>query len=169
MSSIQEQRQKTVSNFLAYVDEGFYNNTLFHRVIPKFVAQAGGFEKEMKKKKTHPPIENESHNALKNSRGTISMARTRDPNSATSQFFINVAHNPSLDFQGNKPGYTVFGKVTNGMDVIDKIVTTPTTSSGPHSDVPNEEIVILSAKRKSCCTVQKKRSLEGETRTINYM
>jgi cyclophilin family peptidyl-prolyl cis-trans isomerase/copper(I)-binding protein/cytochrome oxidase Cu insertion factor (SCO1/SenC/PrrC family) len=143
-----EKAPKTVTNFLAYVDEGFYNNTLFHRVIPKFVVQGGGLEKGMEKKQTHPPVENESHNGLENSRGTISMARTRDPHSAASQFFINVVHNPSLDFRNNQPGYTVFGKVTDGMDVIDKMVAVLTTSLGGYKDVPKEDIVILSAKRK---------------------
>ena len=143
-----EKAPKTVANFLVYVDEGFYNNTLFHRVIPRFVAQGGGFEKGMKKKQTHSPVVNESDNGLLNARGTISMARTGNPHGATSQFFINVVHNPGLDFRGNQPGYSVFGKVIEGMDVIDKIVEVPTTASGPYKDVPKQDVVVLSAKRK---------------------
>ncbi len=161
---------KTVTNFLTYVDDGFYNNTLFHRVIPKFVVQGGGVEKGMKNKQTHPPVENESHNGLKNSRGTISMARTQDPHSAASQFFINVVYNQSLDFRNNKPGYTVFGKVVDGMDVIDKMVAVSTTSLGRYKDVPKEDIVILSAKRKELTVAQGKkenRSVGEETRTVN--
>jgi cyclophilin family peptidyl-prolyl cis-trans isomerase/protein-disulfide isomerase len=143
-----EKAPKTVTNFLTYVDEGFYDNTLFHRVIPSFVIQGGGFEKGMKKKQNHAPVINESDNGLLNTRGAISMARTKDANSATSQFFINVTHNPSLDFQGKQPGYTVFGKVTDGMDVIDKIIAIPTTTEGSYKDMPKEDVVILSAKLK---------------------
>ncbi len=143
-----EKAPETVTNFLNYVDEGFYNNTLFHRVIAGFVIQGGGFEKTMKKKQTHFPIKNESDNRLKNTRGTISMARTRHPDSASSQFFINVRHNPSLDFQDNKPGYTVFGKVTAGMRVIDKIIAVPTDTSGHYKDVPKDDVIIDSAKLK---------------------
>ena len=139
---------ETVANFLKYVNEGFYNNTLFHRVIANFIIQGGGFEKEMIKKKTHPPVINESSNGLKNVRGAISMARTRDPNSATSQFFINVVPNSSLNARGSQPGYTVFGKVIDGMDVIDKIAAAPTTSFNRFKDVPKDSIVILSASRK---------------------
>jgi cyclophilin family peptidyl-prolyl cis-trans isomerase/predicted DsbA family dithiol-disulfide isomerase len=155
---------KTVANFLTYVDEGFYDNTVFHRVIPGFVVQGGGFEPGMKKKQTHPPVENESDNGLKNTGGTISMARTRDPGSATSQFFINLVHNPSLDAQPNRPGYTVFGKVTEGMDVIGKIVKVPTTTSGPYKDVPREDVVILSARRTDPTLAQKgqERFIAGE-------
>jgi len=140
---------KTVANFLAYVDEGFYTGTLVHRVIPGFVIQGGGFEADMKKKPTRPPIANESDNGLKNGRGTISMARTRSPDSATSQFFINVAYNSKLDHGPNRPGYAVFGRVTSGLDVVDQIVALPTTSHGQHRDVPEEDVVILSATRKA--------------------
>lgn len=139
---------ETVANFLIYVDEGFYNNTLFHRVIPGFVVQGGGFEKGMKIKLTHPSIKNESDNGLMNIRGAISMARTRNPQSATSQFFINVTHNPTLDGRGKRPGYAVFGKVTAGMEIIDKIIAVPTKTSGPYKDVPKDDVFILSAKRK---------------------
>jgi cyclophilin family peptidyl-prolyl cis-trans isomerase len=143
-----EKAPKTVDNFLVYVDEGFYTNTLFHRVIPRFMVQGGGFEKGLKKKPTHSPVINESDNGLRNLRGTISMARTRSPHSATSQFFINAQQNISLDYKDNKPGYTVFGKVTEGMKVIDNIIKVPTERSGRHQDVPKEDVVILSVKRK---------------------
>ena len=144
-----EKAPKTVANFLVYVDEDFYDNTLFHRVIPGFVVQSGGFEKGMKIKQTHSPVKNESGNGLKNIRGTISMARRTHPDTATSQFFINVVHNSSLDYKAAyQPGYTVFGKVTNGMDVIDKIVKVPTNAQGQFKDVPKEDVLVLSAKRK---------------------
>ena len=143
-----EKAPETVANFLVYVDQGFYRNTLFHRVIPGFVVQGGGFEKGMKKKPTLSPVKNESDNGLMNIRGAISMARTRAPDSATAQFFINVVHNPSLDRRGSKSGYTVFGKVTEGLDVIDKIIAVATKTSGRYQDVPKQDVVILSAKRK---------------------
>jgi len=149
-----EKAPKTVANFLTYVNEGFYTDTLFHRVIPRFVVQGGGFEKGMKKKTTHSPVVNESDNGLRNLRGSISMARTRSPDSATSQFFINVQQNISLDSGADKPGYTVFGRVTEGMKVIDKIIKVPTTTSGAHQDVPEQDVVILSAKQKGGRTVQ---------------
>ena len=142
-----EKAPKTVANFLVYVDEGFYTNTLFHRVIPRFMVQGGGFGKGLKKKPTHSPVINESDNGLRNLRGTISMARTRSPHSATSQFFINAQQNISLNYKDNKPGYTVFGKVTEGMNVIDKIIKVPTQTSGRHQDVPKQDVVILSAKQ----------------------
>ena len=152
-----EKAPKTVANFLVYVDERFYNNTLFHRVIPRFVVQGGGFEKGMKIKQTHSPVKNESDNGLKNIRATISMARTSNPNSATSQFFINDRHNLSLDYWDKQPGYTVFGKVTEGMDIIDKIIRVPTTTSGSHKNVPKDDVVILSAKRKGSTGAQDNR------------
>jgi cyclophilin family peptidyl-prolyl cis-trans isomerase len=145
---------KTVTNFLTYVNEGFYTNTLFHRVIPRFVVQGGGFEKGMKKKQTHSPVRNESDNGLRNLRGTISMARTRSPHSATSQFFINAQQNISLDYNDGKPGYTVFGKVTEGMKVIDKIIRVPTMTSGAYQDVPKEDVVVLSARQKDGSVAQ---------------
>ena len=157
-----EKAPQTVANFLVYVDEGFYSNTLFHRVIPRFVVQAGGFKKGLKKKKTHSTVINESDNGLLNTRGTISMARSNNPDSATSQFFINLAHNPGLDQQQRKPGYTVFGRVTDGMDIIDIIVKLPTTALGPYNDVPKEDIVILSAKRKDLTV-----AVENETKTAS--
>ena len=144
-----EKAPKTVENFLSYVDEGFFDKTIFHRVIPGFVIQGGGFETEMQKKKTHPAVVNESDNGLKNARGSISMARTNHPDSATSQFFINVNDNPNLDPQGSRAGYAVFGKVTEGMDVIDKIVSASAGDWGPYQNVPKKDIVVLSAMRKS--------------------
>jgi cyclophilin family peptidyl-prolyl cis-trans isomerase len=137
----------TVKNFLTYVEEGFYDGTIFHRVIPNFMIQGGGFTPDMAQKKTHPPIANEASNGLKNDRGTIAMARTNNPNSATSQFFINHKNNDPLNYAGpNNPGYAVFGKVVEGMGVVDKIALVKTTQKGPHADVPVEPIVIKSAK-----------------------
>jgi len=138
---------KTVANFLDYVKSGFYKGTIFHRVIPGFMVQGGGFTADMQQKPTRPPIPLESQNGLRNLRGTIAMARTADPNSATSQFFINVVDNPSLDYpQPDGHGYAVFGKVVSGMDVIDKIVAVPTKSVGPYQNVPVKPIVIDNAK-----------------------
>jgi cyclophilin family peptidyl-prolyl cis-trans isomerase len=138
----------TVENFLAYVDSGFFDGTIFHRVIPGFMVQGGGFTADMKQKETKAPIKNEATNGLKNLRGTLSMARTNDINSATSQFFINVADNEFLNHKGTSNyGYAVFGRVIDGMPVIDKIVGVPTGSRGPHQDVPMEAVVIQSAKR----------------------
>lgn len=148
MALYPDQAPVTVANFLSYVDQGFYTDTLVHRVIPRFVIQGGGFETGMKLKPTFPPVKNESDNGLKNVLGTVAMARTRDPDSATSQFFINLKHNVSLDAQGKFPGYTVFGKVIEGLDVIRSMAETPTVSVDRHSDVPQEDIVILATKRK---------------------
>lgn len=139
---------ETTANFLRYVDEGFYDNTLFHRVIPGFVIQGGGFDPAMNKKKTHEPVRNESLNGLKNLRGTISMARTSHPHSANSQFFINVTNNDSLDASARRFGYAVFGKVTRGMETVDKIVSVPTTRKGMYSDVPAAPVLIIQMKRQ---------------------
>ena len=140
----------TVKNFLRYVEEGFYDGTIFHRVIPDFMIQGGGFTAEMVQKKPHPPIVNEASNGLKNDRGTIAMARTANPDSATSQFFINHKNNDFLNYAGqSKPGYTVFGKVVEGLDVVDAIAAVKTTQKGQHSDVPVEPVVIKSAKAVS--------------------
>jgi peptidyl-prolyl cis-trans isomerase A (cyclophilin A) len=142
-----EKAPKTVENFLTYVKEGFFTDTIFHRVIPGFMIQGGGFNKNLDLKQGKPPIPLESQNGLKNARGAIAMARTGDPNSATSQFFINVKDNPNLDYpkpDGN--GYAVFGKVLEGMDVADKIVAVPTTTKGQYSDVPIDPILIKSVK-----------------------
>ena len=136
----------STKNFLAYVDSGFYTNTIFHRVIPGFMVQGGGFTQAMTQKPTKDPIKNEASNGLHNVRGTLSMARTNDPNSATSQFFINVADNAFLD-PGRDAGYAVFAKVVKGMDVVDIIVNSPTTTRGGMKDVPADPVFIKSAKR----------------------
>lgn len=141
----------TVKNFVGYARKGFYNGTIFHRVIPGFMIQGGGYDQKFQEKPTEAPIENEGKNGLKNERGTIAMARTSDPNSATAQFFINVNNNMSLDYpQPDGFGYAVFGKVTKGMDVADKIVSVPTTvkelGGRPAQDVPETNVVIKSVK-----------------------
>jgi len=137
----------TVENFLRYVDEGFYDGTLFHRVIPRFMIQGGGLTAEMEKKQAHDPITNEAGNGLKNKRGTIAMARSDDPDSATCQFFINHIDNPRLDYaQGSKPGYVVFGKVVEGMDVVDAIAWVETTTRAGRENVPVEPVIIKSAR-----------------------
>lgn len=138
---------KTVANFLQYVNEGFYNNTLFHRVIPDFMIQGGGFQPGMVEKTTRSPVANESVNGKQNKRGTIAMARTQNPDSATAQFFINLVDNAYLDASGTKPGYTVFGKVKKGMDVVDKIAQASTEQRGNNGDVPKEDVVIISARQ----------------------
>ncbi|CAM2146719.1 peptidyl-prolyl cis-trans isomerase A [Pararobbsia alpina] len=137
---------KTVDNFLTYVKEGHYNGTVFHRVIPGFMIQGGGFTPDLKEKNTHAPIPLESRNGLKNLTGTIAMARTSDPNSATSQFFINVVDNANLDFPNpDGHGYAVFGKVVSGLDVVKKIETVPTHNENMMQDVPRVPVVIQSA------------------------
>ncbi len=137
----------TVDNFLKYVEQGFYNGTVFHRVIPNFMIQAGGFTADMRQKKTREPIAGEAANGLKNNRGTIAMARTSNPDSATSQFFINLVNNSYLDYvEGRNPGYTVFGRVVEGMDVVDAIAAVKTTTRGNSQNVPVEPVVINSAK-----------------------
>lgn len=133
----------TVANFLAYVKSGHYNGTIFHRVIPNFMIQGGGFSPEMREKPTQAPIKNEASNGLKNLRGTIAMARLPNPDSATSQFFINHSGNAPLDYAGpGREGYAVFGKVLSGMDVVDKIAGVQTTQVGPHRNVPATPVVI---------------------------
>jgi peptidyl-prolyl cis-trans isomerase A (cyclophilin A) len=138
---------KTVDNFVQYVKAGHYDGTVFHRVIPSFMIQGGGMTPDMKEKKTRDPIPLESRNGLSNERGSIAMARTMDPNSATSQFFINVENNERLnaDKARDGNGYAVFGKVISGMDVVDKIRAVPTGSKPPHDDVPNTPVVIKKA------------------------
>ncbi len=141
---------ETVANFLKYVYDGFYNNTIFHRVIPGFMIQGGGLTARMQQKDTASPIKNEADNGLKNDRGTIAMARTMDPHSATAQFFINLVDNDFLNFQapsGNGWGYCVFGRVTEGMDVVDKIARVKTTTVGAYQDVPSDLVVITGASR----------------------
>ena len=138
----------STANFRRYVQESFFNGLIFHRVIPGFVIQGGGFEPGMKQRRpSHPPIKNEADNGLKNARGTLSMARTNQINSATSQFFINVADNKALDHnkQRGQFGYAVFGKVIEGMEVVDKIVAMPTTNVERFQDVPKKDVVILKA------------------------
>ncbi|WP_227814233.1 peptidylprolyl isomerase [Nitrogeniibacter aestuarii] len=140
---------ETVKNFIAYVEAGHYDNTLFHRVIDGFMIQGGGFEPGMNQKGTNAPVKNEADNGLKNERGTIAMARTQDPHSATAQFFINVADNDFLNFRAPSAqgwGYCVFGRVTDGMDVVDAIKSVQTRSSGFHQDVPAENVVIERAE-----------------------
>lgn len=143
-----EQAPKTVENFVRYVKEGFYAETLFHRVIKGFMIQGGGFNLEMVQKNTHDAIENEADNGLKNEKGTVAMARTQDPHSATSQFFINVADNEFLNFKNESVGgwgYCVFGKVVEGMDVVDEIAQVYTTQAGFHQDVPKDDVIIEKA------------------------
>ena len=141
---------ETVKNFLRYVDEGFYNNTIFHRVINSFMIQGGGFTADMKKKSTHAPVKNEAKNGLKNDRGTIAMARTSDPHSATGQFFINHADNSNLDYPSfDGWGYAVFGKVTKGMEAVDKIADIYTVTRNGMRNVPQEAIIIKSITRIS--------------------
>jgi cyclophilin family peptidyl-prolyl cis-trans isomerase len=143
----EEAAQVTVKNFLRYVEEGFYDGTIFHRVIQKFMIQGGGLTADMSKKQTHPPIVNEASNGLKNNLGSIAMARTNDPDSATSQFFINHENNDFLNYAGpSKPGYAVFGKVIEGMEVVDAIAAVKTTQKGGNSDVPVEPVLIKSVK-----------------------
>lgn len=137
----------TVANFVSYVKKGHYDGLIFHRVIPGFMIQGGGFTPDMQQKAVDAPIKIESKNGLKNVRGSIAMARTSDPNSATSQFFINVKDNSNLDYPSfDGFGYTVFGMTTKGLDVVDAIVGVPTTRKGPHGDVPVEPITIKSVK-----------------------
>ena len=138
----------TVENFLRYVDDGFFDGTIFHRVIPGFMIQCGGFDQEMAPKDTREAIKNEADNGLSNQRGTLAMARTTDVNSATSQFFINLKDNDFLNHGSRDFGYAVFGKVVDGMEVADEISKTRTTSRKGHGDVPEEPIVINSARRE---------------------
>ena len=139
----------TVKNFLSYVDDGFYSNTIFHRVIPGFVIQGGGFNASMYPKQTRAPIVNESSNGLANRRGTLSMARTPNPNSASTQFFINLENNTSLNAGFNKPGYAVFGEMSEGLTVMDMISRVKTGPVKQFRDVPLESVLIFSASRKS--------------------
>jgi len=140
-----EKAPVTVKNFLDYVDKKFYDGTTFHRVIPGFVIQGGGFDKDMMKKATLPPIKNEATNGLKNLKATLSMARTSDINSATSQFFVNLKDNAALDHVGDAQyGYAVFGKVVQGFEVIEKIAAVKTTTKGAYSDVPEKPVIINS-------------------------
>jgi cyclophilin family peptidyl-prolyl cis-trans isomerase len=144
-----EKAPKTVANFLQYVKDGFYENTIFHRVMNNFMIQGGGFERDMTEKNTREPIINESNNGLLNEPGTIAMARTMDPDSATAQFFVNLADNQFLNYTSPDPeqiGYCVFGKVTSGFEVVQKIGVTPTTNLGRNENVPTRPITIKSVK-----------------------
>lgn len=144
----EELAPKTCANFLEYVNAGYYNNTIFHRVIKDFMVQGGGMEPGMKQKKTNAEIENEANNGLKNKRGTVAMARTSDPHSASSQFFVNVVDNDFLNHSSPTPqgwGYAVFGEVTDGLDIVDTIRKLPTGSTGFHQDVPKEDVIVLEA------------------------
>ena len=136
----------SVDNFVKYVRSGHYDGTIFHRVIPGFMVQGGGMGPDMEERPTRPPIRNEARNGLRNSRGTVAMARTNDPNSASAQFFINVKDNHRLDFGIGGAGYAVFGEVLEGMDVVDKIVAVPTTDKGQQSNVPVTPVVIKTAR-----------------------
>ncbi|MDT0449616.1 peptidylprolyl isomerase [Streptomyces hesseae] len=146
----EEKAPKSVENFLAYVDAGHYNGTVFHRVIPGFMIQGGGFAPGMNQKPTNAPIDNEADNGLKNTMYSVAMARTNDPHSATAQFFINVGDNDFLNFTSKSPngwGYAVFGQVVEGQDVVDKIKSVQTGTRGFHQDVPKDDVVIESAQR----------------------
>lgn len=146
-----DRARRSVDNFLAYLDAGHYDGTLFHRVIPSFMIQGGGYAEDYQRRPTLAPVENEADNGLRNLRGTVAMARTGDPHSATAQFFVNLADNAFLDHKsksGNDWGYTVFGKVSDGMDVVDRIAQVQTGAAGPFSkDAPLEPVVIHSARR----------------------
>ncbi|MCW8918667.1 MAG: peptidylprolyl isomerase [Gammaproteobacteria bacterium] len=152
-----EKAPKTVANFLHYVDDGFYDGTIFHRVIDGFMIQGGGFTADMEQKETHAPITNEADNGLRNTIGTLAMARTGDPHSATAQFFINVANNTPLDHREKSRGgwgYAVFGRVLQGMEVVQAIKGVKTGSRGPFRDVPQKEVLIQTASRLTPTTAQ---------------
>lgn len=138
---------QTVENFLAYAEEDFYQGTVFHRVIPGFMIQGGGFSENLERRPTRPPVPNEAKPTVKNLRGTIAMARTNDPDSATSQFFINLVDNDYLNAGARGPGYTVFGRVTSGMGVVDSIAGTPTGRQGGMGDVPKKPVIIKDIRR----------------------
>jgi cyclophilin family peptidyl-prolyl cis-trans isomerase len=137
----------SVANFLAYIDEGFFDGTIFHRIVPGFVIQGGGFTEEMIQKPTKPAIKNEADNGLKNSRGTLSMARTNDINSATSQFFVNLKDNDFLDHKRGNFGYAVFARVTDGLEVVDEIAAVETGRKRGFDDVPVEPVIMTSVRR----------------------
>jgi cyclophilin family peptidyl-prolyl cis-trans isomerase len=143
----QKEAPETVANFLKYADDGFFDGTIFHRIVPGFVIQGGGLEPGMEEKTTRPPVRNEATNGLENLRGTLSMARTNDIHSATSQFFVNLADNDFLDHRPGSYGYAVFGRVTEGMDVIDRIAAVRTGRRRGYDDVPVDDVVIQSVRR----------------------
>jgi peptidyl-prolyl cis-trans isomerase A (cyclophilin A) len=142
-----QEAPQTVENFLQYVDDGHFDGTIFHRIVPGFVIQGGGLSAEFAAKQTRAPIRNEAHNGLKNTRGSLSMARTSDVHSATSQFFVNLADNAFLDHGPRDYGYAVFGRITAGMDVIDKIARVATGRRRGYQDAPLEDVVIVAARR----------------------
>ena len=137
----------SVKNFLNYVEQGYYDGTIFHRTIPGFMIQGGGFTEALERKSTEPPITNESEQTPGNNRGTLAFARTPDPDSATSQFFINVVDNPYLNHQPGRPGYAVFGKVVKGMDIVDKIAATPTKKQQQFANLPVSAVIIKSVRQ----------------------
>lgn len=143
---LEEAAPISCQNFRQYVDDGFFTDTIFHRVIPNFMIQGGGMTADMSRKETRPPIKNEAANGEKNLRGTVAMARTSEVDSATSQFFINLRDNAFLDHGGRDFGYAVFARVTDGMNVVDKIAAVPTGNSGVHQDVPREAITIIEVR-----------------------
>ena len=147
-----EDAPETVANFLRYVDDGFFDGTIFHRIVPGFVIQGGGLTAEFAQKKTRAPVRNEAANGLRNLRGTLSMARTDDIHSATSQFFVNLVDNAFLDHRPGQYGYAVFGRVTDGMDVIDRIARVGTGRRKGYTDAPLEDVVINSARRLPAAT-----------------
>ena len=137
----------TVANFLRYVDEGFFDGTIFHRIVPGFVIQGGGLTSDFSQKQTHPPVKNEAANGVRNQRGSLSMARTDEVHSATSQFFVNLVDNAFLDHRPGQYGYAVFGRVSDGMDAIDRIAAVRTGRRRGYTDAPLEDVVITSARR----------------------
>ena len=143
----EKEAPETVVNFLKYIDSGFFDGTIFHRIVPGFVIQGGGFTEDMSQKRTQPPIKNEADNGLKNLRGTLSMARTNDINSATSQFFVNLKDNDFLDHKPGNFGYAVFARVTDGMDVVDKIAAVATGRQRGFDDVPTETVIMKHVHR----------------------
>jgi peptidyl-prolyl cis-trans isomerase A (cyclophilin A) len=144
---LEKEAPQTVVNFLQYIDSGFFDGTVFHRIVPGFVIQGGGFTEDMSQKRTQPPIKNEADNGLKNERGTLSMARTNDVNSATSQFFVNLKDNEFLDHKRGNFGYAVFARVTEGMDVVDKIAAVETGRRRGFDDVPVEAVIMKRVHR----------------------
>jgi peptidyl-prolyl cis-trans isomerase A (cyclophilin A) len=144
---LEKEAPESVANFTRYIDDGFFDGTIFHRIVPGFVIQGGGFTEDLTQKKTNPPVKNEADNGLKNKRGTLSMARTNDINSATSQFFVNLKDNDFLDHSRANFGYAVFARVTDGMDVVDKIAAVETGRKRGFDDVPTEAVIMKSVRR----------------------
>lgn len=144
---LEKEAPQSAANFLRYVDDGFFDGTIFHRIVPGFVIQGGGFTEDMSQKRTQPPVKNEADNGLKNKRGTLSMARTNDINSATSQFFVNLKDNDFLDHSRANFGYAVFARVIDGMDVVDKIAAVKTGRRRGFDDVPVDAVTMKSVKR----------------------